>query len=292
MNTRRLTKKYKHKSRSKRNGKTRRSGKTRRRGRNGKTRRIGRNGKTRRRGRRIMKGGELNEQEKIKVKDNFLDDFFSGLEHNRFDSALCALHTFYTCGIDISDINKVIRSEEFTKKYASTFFKEVTIRSHTNIEPQERLMFFLSYIYKKITEGATIRCSNGVVLHFTPGTGSFLKILKKFFGYLDTACVLTISYSIDEETFDLIRRSKYATTGSLWHKPISVSNGELALYDLFTSLELLAKTYHELKNDIEKLLRLMTTGIGGENPVFSVNTTNMCTLIKMTQQLFTYFDEP
>ena len=47
MNTRRLTKKYKHKSRSKKTRRSKRNGKTRRRGRSG------------RRGRRIMKGGVI-----------------------------------------------------------------------------------------------------------------------------------------------------------------------------------------------------------------------------------------
>ena len=226
--------------------------------------------------------------DKIK-KQNFIRDFFNGLEHNHFDDALCALRTFYTCGINLYDINKVISSEEFKTKYASTFFNVVKNGIHANIEPRERLMFFLSYIFKKIKEGATIHCSNGVVLHFTPGTGTFLKTLKKFFGYLDTACVLTISYSIDKKTFDVIHGSPYANTGRESDKPSGVTNGQLALYDLVTSLELLAKTYPDLKNDIETLLTIMTTGIGGENPVFSVNTTNMRTLIKMTQQLFTYF---
>jgi hypothetical protein len=304
MNTRRLTKKYKYKSRNK---KTRRNRKSR---------------KSRRSKRRVLKGGvpsvsrassrpigrpsaaPLRHSVSLSFKDpketifdknkkqNFIRDFFNGLKNNYFDDALCALHTFYTCGINLYDINKVISSEEFKTKYATIFFKEVEIGSYTNIEPRERLMFFLSYIFKKIKEGATIPCSNGVVLHFTPGTGTFLKTLKKFFGYLDTACVLTISYSIDKITFDVISGSPYAITGKLCDKPPSVSNGELALYDLVTSLELLAKKYHTTRNDIETLLRLMTTGIGGENPVFSVNTTNMCTLIQMTRRLFTYFDYP
>jgi hypothetical protein len=35
----------------------------------------------------------------------------------------------------------------------------------------------------------------------------------------------------------------------------------------------------------------MTTGFG-KGRVYSFNTTNMCTFIKMIQRLFTYFDEP
>ena len=228
-----------------------------------------------------MKGGELNEQEKFKVKDNFLDDFFNGLEHNHFDDALCALHTFYTCGIDISDINKVISSEEFKTKYAKTFFKEVEIRNDSggliiNIEAKYKLIAFLSYIFKKITEGETMLCDDGiepVELYFTSGKNSFLKILKKFFGYLDTACVLTISTSISKS------------------QPDEKNKGGAVLHKICKNLELLAEKYPEMKSDIDELLGLMTTGTG-EKKVYSFNTTNMCTLIKMTQQLFTYFDEP
>ena len=288
MNTRRLTKKYKYKSRNKKTRRNRKSRKSRR------SKRRGRSGKTRRRGRRIMKGGTFEIE-----KQNFIRDFFTGLNQNNFPVALCALHTFYTCGIELSDINEVISSEEFKTMYASTFFKEVTIGSHTNIEPQERLMFFLSYIYKKIAEGETIPCSNNVVLDFTPGTGTFLKTLKNFFGYLDTACVLTISYIIYKTTFDVIRGSTYAITGKLCDKPPSVSNGVLALYDLVTSLELLARYSPPEKSrkrrlpfsEIEDFLDIITTRGNYGNPVlYSFNTTNMCTLIKMTQRLFTYFD--
>jgi hypothetical protein len=252
-----------------------------------------RSGKSRRTRRRILKGGMLDE-EKLKVKDKFLHDFFTGLNQNNFPVALCALHTFYTCGIELSDINEVISSEEFKTMYATTFFDVVKNGSHTNIETQERLMFFLSYIYKKIAEGGLIKCLNKQNLFFIytrDDNNNMLNILKKFFGYLDTACVLTISYSIDEETFYLIRRSKYAITGKLCHKPPNVSNGVLALYDLVTSLEFLAKKIPNMKIDIEEFLEIITTRSIHGNPVlYSFNTTNMCTLIKMTQQLFTYFD--
>ena len=278
MNTRRLTKKYKYKSRNKKTRRNRKSRKSRRRVRSGRS---------------IMKGGML-DKEKLKVKDKFLHDFFTGLNQNNFPVALCALHTFYTCGIELSDINEVISSEEFKTMYASTFFKEVTIGSHANIKPQERLMFFLSYIYKKIAEGGLIKCldkQNLFFIYTIEDNNNMLNILKNFFGYLDTACVLTISYSIDEETFYLIRRSKYAITGRLYHKPPEVTNGQLALYDLVTSLEFLAKKIPNMKNDIEEFLEIITTRSIYGNPVlYSFNTTNMCTLIKMTQQLFTYFD--
>jgi len=257
MNTRRLTKKYKHKSRSRNKSR--------------KTRKSRRRGKTRR---RVLKGGTFEIE-----KQKFLDDFFNGLKHNNFIDALCALHTFYTCGIDLSHINEVISSEEFKREYAKTFFKEVKIPNSSgghiiNIESKYKLIAFLSYIFKKIAEGETIICDDGttnVQLYFTPGTDSFLKILKNFFGYLDTACVLTISSSISKTQLD------------------EKNKGGAVLSEICKNLKLLAKTYPTMKSDIDELLGLMTTGTG-EKKVYSFNTTNMCTLIKMTQQLFTYFD--
>ena len=75
----------------------------------------------------------------------------------------------------------------------------------------------------------------------------------------------------------------------------------MALYDLVTSLKLLAeynpvvseksKKRRPAFSEINELLDLMTTGVG-KGRVYSFNTGNMCTLIKMIQQLFTYFDEP
>ena len=262
MNTRRLTKKYKHKSRSRNKSR--------------KTRESMRRGKTRRRGRRVLKGGTFEIE-----KQKFLYDFFNGLKHNYFIDALCALHTFYTCDIDLSHINEVISSEEFKREYAKTFFKEVKIPNSSeghiiNIEAKYKLIAFLSYIFKKIAEGETIICDDGtnyVELYFTPGTDSFLKILKNFFGYLDTACVLTISSSISKSQLD------------------EKNKGGAVLSEICKNLKLLAKTYPTMKSDIDELLGLMTTGTG-EKKVYSFNTTNMCTLIKMTQRLFTYFDQP
>jgi hypothetical protein len=239
---------------------------------------------------------KIDEQIQIEIQieiKTFIDLFFKHLKILKFPEALCALHTFYTCGIDISDINKVISSAEFKIKYDETFFKEVQKDSHTNIVPQERLMFFLSYIFKKIVEGATIFCSPnigrpGIYLKFTAGPDSFLKTLKKFFGYLDTACVLTISYSITQEKIDIIYSSGYNITSI---KPDEVTYGELALYDLVRSLMFFKEKIHDMKNDITQLLTLMTRG-DGDDRIYSFNTTNMCTLIKMTERLFTYFGEP
>lgn len=286
MKTRRLTKKYKSKS-SRKNRK-----------------RIKRKYKSRK---RILKGGTFEEQKEI-----FLTNFFPNLQNYKFPEALCALHNFYTSSslqdgeITHDEINEFLRSPDFKDRYDSIFFRSVQVPDtaggfQTNIEAKERLIFFLSYIFKKIAEGATIDCVAGVVLQFTPGTNSFLKILKRFFGYLDTACVLTISYSIDQATFDKIARSTYAKTGNKLDKPEGVENGELALYDLVTSLKLLAeydpvvsegpKKRRRAFSEINELLALMTTGVG-KGRVYSFNTGNMRTLIKMIQQLFTYFDEP
>ena len=331
MNTRRLTKKYKYKNRNKKTRRNRKSKRTRRRGRSGRrvlkggVRHRGvlvsrTSGSVRPSGSVVSKppiigtsfkpqketildkiekkeeikkiDEQIEKDEQIEIEEQkFIRDFFDNIKDGKFPEALCALHTFYTCGIDISDINKVISSAEFKIKYDETFFKEVQKDSHTNIVPQERLMFFLSYIFKKIVEGATIFCSPnigrpGIYLKFTPGPDSFLKTLKKFFGYLDTACVLTISYSITQEKIDIIYSSGYNITSI---KPDEVTYGELALYDLVRSLMFFKEKIHDMKNDITQLLTLMTRG-DGDDRIYSFNTTNMCTLIKMTQRLFTYFN--
>jgi hypothetical protein len=280
MKTRRLTKKYKNK----RNSKNRKNKKSRK-----------RKNKSRK---RILKGGT--------DEEDFIRNFFDNLQLYQFPEALCALHTFYTCDITPEDINEILRSPDFKDRYDNMFFRSVQVRDiaegvQTNMQAKERLIFFLSYIFKKIAEGQDIGCINRQKLSFTPGPNSFLKILKRFFGYLDTACVLTLSYQINQATFDKIAHSRYAETGNKADKPEGVTNGQLVLYDLVTSLKLLAdytpvvsgesKERLRLFSEITQLLNLMTTGFG-KGRVYSFNTTNMCTFIKMIQRLFTYFDEP
>ena len=234
-------------------------------------------------------------------KKEFIQDFFDNLKSNKtFPQALCALHTFYTCGIRDDEINEVISSYWFKRKYAETFFSNVNIPNaaggfQVNIEAREKLILFLSYIFKKIAEGEDILCDNGdrhdeASLYFTPGSESFLKILKKFFGYLDTACVLTISFSIDKKTFKNISQYKKTRNESLL---TGISNGQVALYDLYTNLLLLAEKYPTMKKDIDELLIFMVQ-YDDKDEIHSINfnTTNMCTLIKMNQKLFGYFDEP
>ena len=270
MKTRRLTKKYKNKSKRKSIKNRKRKNKSRK---------------------RILKGGT--------VEEDFIDDFFTNLKSNKtFPQALCALHTFYTSGISDSEIRGVISSEEFKRKYAETFFHDVRISNaaggfQVNIEAREKLIIFLSYIFKKIAEGENnIICDTGdkESLYFTPGSESFLKILKKFFGYLDTACVLTISFSIDKKTFKNISQYKKTRNESLL---TGISNGQVALYDLYTNLLLLAEKYPTMKKDIDELLKFIVQyDDKGEIHSINFNTTNMCTLIKMNQKLFGYFDEP
>lgn len=289
MKTQRLTKKYK--SNSNRNSrKSNRKSNSRKS--NSKSIKIKSKSK-----KRILKGG-LHDDIKLK----FFKDFFTSLDSYNFPNALCALHTFYTSGITRDDINDYIRSSLFKKTYDYTFFTSTTQRTigtdankgfHTNIEARERLIFFLSYIFKKIAEGDNVKCLDKSRIFFTYKSEdeNILNILQRFFGYLDTACSLTISFMIDQTTFDIIKRSKYHKTRIILDKPHGVKNGQLALYDLYTSLELLAQNIPTMKNDIEELLALMTTGDAKGN-VYSFNTTNMCTLINIIQHLYTYFDEP
>jgi hypothetical protein len=276
MKTRHLTKKYKNK----RNRKNRKSIKRKYKGKN----------KSRK---RILKGGAFEREKEI-----FIRNFFDNLKSNKtFPQALCALHTFYTCGISDYEINEVISSYLFKRKYAETFFSNVNIPNaaggfQVNIEAREKLILFLSYIFKKIAEGENIICDTGdsKSLYFTSGSESFLKILKNFFGYLDTACVLTISFSIDKKTFKNISQYKKTRNKSLL---TGISNGEVALYDLYTNLLLLAEKYPTMKKDIDELLKFMVQyDDKGQIHSINFNTTNMCTLIKMNKVLFGYFDEP
>ena len=283
MKTRRLTKKYKNKSNRKSIKNRKRKNKSI----------INYKNKSRK---RILKGGTFQEQKK-----KFLKVFFEKLESNKtFPHALCALHTFYTCGIPDVEIKGVISSDEFKRQYELMFYRNVKIPNaaggfQVNIEAREKLILFLSYIFKKIAEGEDITCNNGInqtTLSFTPGPESFLKTLKKFFGYLDTACVLTRSYSINQSIIDKIEESTYMRTRTISDIPGDVKTGQMDLYELYTNLKILAKNENEyfdehMINDINSLLELMTT-----DDVYSFNTSNMCTLIKMTQGLFTYFYEP
>lgn len=270
MKTRRLIKKYKNKCNRKS---------------------IKRKNKSKNKSRkRILKGGAFEEKKQI-----FIRDFFNNLRLGKFDKALCVLHTFYTCGISDSDIKNFISSPKFKIQYDNTFFYTKTIPNiggefQTDVIAQERYIFFLSYIFKKLAEAETIICDEDDPLSFIyiPGTKNIIKTLKQFFGYLDTACLLTLSFSIDKKTFDIISQYKKTINESLL---TGISNGRVALYDLYTNLLLLAENYPIMKTDIEGLLTGMEQ-YDDDGNVHSINfnTTNMCTLIKMSKVLFTYFD--
>jgi hypothetical protein len=257
MKSRHLTKKYKRKSRSRRR-------------------------KTRR---RVLKGGTLEDK-----KNTFIKKFFDNIEDHHFPEALYALHTFYTSDISQDKINEFLFSENFKNVYNAVFYTNVQIPNigegvQTNVEPKETLMFFLSYIFSKLLEGQNIDFGNGVVLNFTPGPNSFLKILKKFFCYLDTACVLTISYQISQTTFNRIYESQQTRV-----LPIGVTNGQLALYNVIQNLHFLGSISNSstragqmipLFPGIVTLLDNMTRGTEDVR-IYSFNPTNLCSLIKMT----------
>ena len=174
MNTRRLTKKYKHKSRKSK--RTRRRG---RRKRNGKTRRSGRSG------RRIMKGGvpsvsrassrasarplaSLIFNQSLRTEEEKLfDSFFRNLkeEKENFEKTLCALYNIYN-SLEPDKINQILRSSGFKIRYEKAFYfrKETTnifdVKS-SNLHANSKYILFLSYIFKKNLEGEFIRC-NGI----------------------------------------------------------------------------------------------------------------------------------
>jgi hypothetical protein len=272
MKSRHLTKKYKHKSRSRsRRRKTRRRVKTR---------------KSSKNRRRVLKGGAFEYE-----KQNFIRDFFNNIRDRTFPAALCALHTFYKRTIKITqdDIEDFLRSNDFKTAYENMFYTYEKIRNigggcQTNIEPTETLMFFQSYIFIKLLEGKDIDFGNGIVLHFTPGPDSFLKILKHFLCYLDTACLLTISYEASQEIFNKISDSQ--RTGV---RPSGVTKGQFALYYLYTNLEYLGSfTKGRTRQGqmipefpgIVNLLEQMTRG-DGDHRIYSFNPQNLCNLIRM-----------
>jgi hypothetical protein len=285
MNTRRLTKKYKYKNRNK---KTRRSGKTR------KSRRRGRSG------RRILKGGVRQsvipsvrpnarpsaapvrqsasfKQPQPSREEKLFDSFFLNLEEEEenFEKTLCALYNIYN-SLSRDKINQILHSSSFKTRYEGAFyFRKETINQYDvtsyNLHPKSKYILFLSYIFKKMVEGEFIRC-NGIRQDFVYNKHQFkirmLSVLKIFLGYLDTACVCTISYPITGERYNEIV-NRIAT---------GVTKEEYAMYEIVSSLQRLVKMFPSLQ-DILDTMTLIHDGI-----IFSynINTTILSRLIRQS----------
>ena len=174
-----------------------------------------------------------------------------------------------------------MHSISFKTRYESAFYSEkVKTNMHGikiyNIQPNEKYILFLRYIFKKVVEGGFIRCNGSRQYFVYSGDESkirILQVLENFLGYLDTACVLTTSYSITKERYDQISHNfKTGVTKG-------VTKEEKAAYDIVSTLLELISTYPSL----EDILDNMTLNNADRSVAsYNINTTVLSIFIKQT----------
>lgn len=288
MNTRRLTKKYKYKTRSKRSKRSRKSK---------------RSGKTRR---RILKGGviprgvivsrrsgasvrpsaaPLRQSASLSFKqpsreEKLIDSFFRNLEEEEenFEKTLCVLYHLYN-SLSRDKLNEILHSKSFKIRYEKAFYTKDLKKNYDgftscNIRANSKYILFLSYIFKKMVEGDFIRC-NGIRQDFVYNKDKsktrMLKVLKKFLGYLDTACVNTTSYPITGERYNQILNG--TATG--------VTKEEYAMYEIVSSLQALEKNPNF--TSLQHILHNMTlNNEDGSVASYNINTTVISRLIRQS----------
>jgi hypothetical protein len=184
------------------------------------------------------------------------------------------------------EINNIINSESFKTRYQETFYTQEIKQSlggvnYCNIRPKKNYIYFLAYIFKKIMEGGFIFCNENkqyFVYSRDKQKIRMLAVLKRFLGYLDTACVITISCSISIETYNSIR---YDPRGN------SASDEEKALYDIVSTLIKFSPTFPSLRHILDNMeSRDRSTG---RIVSYNMNTTVLSSIIK---QSYTDFLEP
>ena len=225
----------------------------------------------------------IEEQIQIEIQ-SFIDLFFENLKISHFPEALCALYKLYTL-FPYEEVKSQIYSPDFKKKYQDTFyFKKNKLNSfgimHCDFEAKNNYIYFLSYLFKKIAEGASIIC-DGKELPFLyssdKDTPSILSILKQFLGYLDTACVTTISYTIPSEKYDLYNRIVQGL------EPVSrygeLTNAEIALAQIISSLYSLIPIFPSLEDILENMILY---NVDGTIASYSMNTTVLSRFIKQS----------
>ena len=104
-----------------------------------------------------------------------------------------------------------------------------------------------------------------------------LAVLKRFLGYLDTACVITISYSISIEKYKSIDDNP---------RHNSASDEEKALYDIVSTLIKFSPTFPSL---IHILRNMESRDRSGHIVSYNMNTTVLFSIIR---QSYTDFLEP
>ena len=213
-------------------------------------------------------------------EEKLFDSFFRNLkeEKENFEKTLCALYNIYN-SLQPDKINKILHSSSFKIRYEKAFYfrKETTnifdVKS-SNLHANSKYILFLSYIFKKNLEGEFIRC-NGIRQDFVYNKHKFkiriLSVLKKFLGYLDTACVCTISYTITKERYDQILNGTAQ----------EILDGERAMCEIVSNLQELAKN-PKLKS-LRHILDTMTRfNYNRSVASYNINTTVVSRLIRQS----------
>jgi len=223
-------------------------------------------------------------KKQVKTKQEVTTDkFFKHLRESEFPEALCALYKLYT-EFSHDEIKSTLLSRDFKEQYEKTFyrFKQKVNPfgvSHCDAEARANYIYFISYIFKKVADGQSIYC-DGIELPFVysidKSNPSILTILKRFLGYLDTACLATVSYSITADRYNEININPVTP-------PI---NEEIALCEIINNLKLLQVRYPSL---VYILDNMTTHNDDGTVASYSMNTTVLSRFIK---QSYTVFLEP
>jgi hypothetical protein len=219
-------------------------------------------------------------EETFEIEENF-NIFFEHLKRSEFPQALCILYKLYT-QFPYDKIKSSILSSDFKERYQQTFYIEKQKINqfgilHCDIEARANYIYFIAYIFKKVAEGGSITCEGKELpfLYSTDKTSpSILTILKRFLGYLDTACLITVSYSITSERYNQIK-SGYPS-----------SKEESALVEIIDSLYILIPIFPSLQHILDNMT---THNDDGSIAVYSINTTVLSRFIK---QSYTDFLQP
>ena len=279
MKSRHLTKKYKHKSRSRS-----RRRKTRRRVLKGGVPFSGRasrasSGRSSVRPPSSRPSGGISKPPSTHM---LVNKFFKHLEDAEFDKALCELYNLYN-SLPSHVINEIIRSNYFKERYEDIFYKKDVITNYhgftsCNIHAKHKYIIFLSYIFKKLIHADFIFCNRkrqDFVYTIDKTKIRMLTVLKRFLGYLDTACVNTTSYTITAERYDEISQGT----------AINVTPGEWAIYEIVSNITRLKDSFESLKDILDNMT---LNNHHGSVVSYNMNTTVLSRLIRQT---YTYFLE-
>jgi hypothetical protein len=230
---------------------------------------------------------KLIEEQIQKEIQKLFDLFFENLKISHFPEALCALYKLYTL-FPYDEVKSQIYSPDFKEKYQNTFyFQKNKLNSFgimsCDLEAKNNYIYFLSYVFKKTAQGASIIC-DGKELPFLYSIDktkpSILSILKKFLGYLDTACVTTISYTIPSEKYDLYekiiqRLEPLSRYGELTHAEITLAQIIFSLNRLIDT-----KRFSSLRDILDNMVTYNLAD--GSIASYSMNTTVLSRIIKQS----------